>query len=249
MVGLSAIGCGAEEDMESVSSYVVSENALTANALTANALTANALTANALTANALTANALTANALTANALKDPLARELLKYVVSCALDEDDTITVKIDGVKYKFPGSLGLAEEWGERDGKCDMDCQRWVTACVLSRVDVEGIERMISIRGDNKALKLTAHEKKDYPVREATYFGNLFVDGKPRYLCLSPGQQSDQRVCGSSMSNCPMTVVGDCDDACQGEGPHGDFRKCSNVGKAGRGETFAESITVFLPK
>ena len=209
-----AAGCGAEEDVDSVSSYVMSENALTA-----------------------------------NALRDPLARELMKYVVSCALPDGEMITVKIDGVMYRFPGSLGLAPDWGDRHGSCDRDCQRWVTACVLSRVDVEGIERMISIRGDNKALKLTAHEKKDYPTREATYFGNLFVDGKPRYLCLSPGQTTDQRVCGSSMSNCPMTVVGDCDDACQDEGPHGDFRKCSNVGRAGRGETFAESITVFLPK
>ena len=107
----------------------------------------------------------------------------------------------------------------------------------------------MISIRGDNRRSSPWRTRRRDYPVREATYFGNLFVDGKPRYLCLSPGQTSDQRVCGSSMSNCPMTVVGSCDDACHDEGPHGDFRKCSNVGKAGHGETFAESITVFLPK
>src|SRR5689334_12814015 len=86
-VAIWSVGCGGDE-IAGVQSAMRSTNALTANALTANALTANALTANALTANALTANALTANALTANGLRDPLSRELLEYVVSCALDDD-----------------------------------------------------------------------------------------------------------------------------------------------------------------
>src|SRR5438876_30006 len=98
---------------------------------TENALTANALTANALTANALTANALTANALTANGLRDPLGRELLKYVVSCALPDGAGVTVKVDGTTYQFPGSIGLAPDWGRPDGSCDGSCQRWVSACV----------------------------------------------------------------------------------------------------------------------
>src|SRR3982751_4505334 len=166
-------------------------NALTANALTANALTANALTANALTANALTANALTANALTANGLRDPLAREFLKYVVSCALDEDDSITVKVDGAKYTFDGSLGLAPDWGSKHGSCDLDCQRWVSACVLARVDAAGVKRMISIRGDNRALRPDAKELRQYTEREATYYGNVFLKNQPRFLCLSPGKTS----------------------------------------------------------
>ena len=138
-----------DDDAETIQAAITVENALTANALTANALTANALTANALTANALTANALTANALTANGLRDPLAREFLKYVVSCALDEDDSVSFKIDGKRYEFRGALGLAPEWGRSHGSCDGDCQRWVSACVLARVDAAGVKRMISIRGE----------------------------------------------------------------------------------------------------
>ena len=100
---VGAVGCGGEaDDVESVQSAITTENALTANALTANALTANALTA---------------NALTANALRDPLARELLKYVVSCALEEDDELAVRIDGKRYVFPGSRGLARESGRDRG------------------------------------------------------------------------------------------------------------------------------------
>ena len=103
--------------------------------------------------NALTANALTANALTANGLRDPLGREFLKYVVSCALDEDDELSFRVDGVRYTFPGSLGLAPEWGTKNGFCDGSCQRWVSACVLSRVDAAWVKRDISIRGANWAL------------------------------------------------------------------------------------------------
>src|SRR4051795_3658836 len=124
----ASVGCGeAGDDAETIQAAIMAENALTANALTANALTANALTANALTANALTANALTANALTANGLRDPLGREFLKYVVSCALDEDDSVSFRVDGTKYVFPGSLGLAPDWGNNHGSCDGECQRWV--------------------------------------------------------------------------------------------------------------------------
>jgi hypothetical protein len=249
----ASIGCG-EGDDETIQDAITVENALTANALTANALTANALTANALTANALTANALTANALTANALtanglRDPLGREFLKYVVSCALDEDDSVSVRVDGKKYEFPGSLGLAPDWGKSHGTCDGECQRWVSACVLARVDAAGIKRLISIRGDHPALRPEDKELRRYTDREATYYGNVFLRNQPRYLCLSPGKTSDERVCGDSLRDCPMTVVGSCDDACADEGNYRAFEDCSDRGRARRGTVYHESIKVFLPK
>jgi hypothetical protein len=244
-----AAGCGGEtDDLTVVQDAITAENALSANALSANALSANALSANALSANALSANALSANALTATALRDPLAREFLRYVVSCALDEDDGFTMKIDGKKYAFPGGLGLAPEWGKSCGSCDGECQRWVSACVLARVDAAGVKRIISLRGEHRALKPDGNELRKYTVREATYYGNVFIRNQPKYLCLSPGMTSDQRVCGDSMSDCPMTVVGECDDACD-DGPYGSFSDCSDKGRYRHGTTYHESITVFLPK
>jgi hypothetical protein len=238
---LGPVGCGGEgdDDAETIQAAITVENALTANALTANALTANALTA----------NALTANALTANGLRDPLAREFLKYVVSCALDEDDSVAFKIDGKRYEFRGALGLAPSWGRSHGSCDGDCQRWVSACVLARVDAAGVKRTISIRGDNRALRPEDNELRRYSDREATYFGNLFVRNQPRYMCLSPGKTSNERVCGDSLDDCPMTIVGSCDDACDDEGRYGSFADCSDRGRARHGTVYRESITVFLPK
>jgi hypothetical protein len=245
---VGAVGCG-DGDLQEIQSAITEENALSANALSANALSANALSANALSANALSANALSANALTASALRDPLAREFLKYVASCALDDDQRIMMRIDGRMYSFPGSLGLAPEWGRDHGSCDGECQRWVSACVLARIDAAGVKRMISLRGDNSALRPETNELRKYTEREATYFGNVFIPGQPRFFCLSPGKTSDERVCGDSLDDCPMKVVGECDDACASAGPYGSFGDCSDKGRARRGTVYHESITVYLPK
>ncbi|HEV3032805.1 MAG TPA: hypothetical protein VG319_14245 [Polyangia bacterium] len=250
LLALSAAACGGPtEDIGETSSYALAANALAANALAANALAANALAANALAANALAANALAANALAANALRDPLARQFLKYVVSCALPDDKSVTINVDGQSYTYPGLLGMEPQWGEDGGSCDESCQRWVTGCVLARVDHLGIERMISLRGMNGALRTSRDEADAYPVREATYYGNVFAKGQPLFACLSPGQTGDQRVCGDSLDDCPMDVVGSCASACAFEGPNGQFDFCSTSGKAFRPETYRESVTVFLPK
>jgi hypothetical protein len=249
LLGLWAAACGGEPAVEEVSSYALSANALSANALSANALSANALSANALSANALSANALSANALTSKALSDPLARQFLKYVVSCALPEDQSVKMTIDGTAYKFPGSLGLAPDWGRTGGHCDTSCQRWVSACVLARVDFLGIEKIISVRGASPGLRTSWSELRDYQDDEATYFGNLFIEGAPKFACLAPGKKEIPRVCGDSLDNCPMEVVGSCARACGYQGLTGGFVDCSSSGKARKPEIFHESVTVFLPR
>ena len=244
------VGCGEPgDDAETIQSAVTAENSLAANSLAANSLAANSLAANSLAANSLAANSLAANALEVSALSDPLARQLLKYVVSCALDQDDDVSIRIDGKRYDFRGELGLAPEWGRARGSCDVECQRWVSACVLARVDAAGVKRTISLRGDNPALRPDARELRRYTDREATYYGNLFVHDRPLFACLSPDKSDDPRVCGDSLADCPMTVVGACDDACRDMGAYGDFGDCSDRGRARRGTIYHEAITVFLPQ
>jgi hypothetical protein len=248
LVGIWTVACGGPA-VENHKADALAANALAANALAANALAANALAANALAANALAANALAANALTANALHDPLARQFLKYVVSCALPADKSVTISVDDQTYTYPGLLGMEPGWGERGGHCDEACQRWVTGCVLARVDFLGVERMISLRGNNEGLRTTRAEAHEYPVREATYFGNVFAPGQPLYACLPAGATSDERVCGDSLDDCPMDLVGSCERACATESQFGAFGGCSSTGRARRPEVYRESVTVFLPK
>lgn len=232
---------------------LVTENALTINALTTNALTTNALATNALTTNALTTNALTANSVVTDALRDELARELFSYVVSCALPAGAHVDLTIDGVDYVFNGQIGIFPQWGNAGGSCDKGCRNWVSGCVLARVNYLGVQVPISVRGTKAPLALGPDEASDYPKREATYYGNIFSQPQVRYACLSPGETSNPRVCGPSLDDCVMEVVGSCDLFCGPAHASGAFSNCRNMPRDPSGawpngsQSFPGSITVFL--
>jgi hypothetical protein len=252
----ATLGCGAPlaDDLVEAQSAMMAENGLAtnglaANGLAANGLAANGLAANGLAANGLAANGLAANGLAANGLADPAAQKFMEYVVSCALPAGHAVTYTRDGVSYTFAGGIGVAPEW-ERES-CDGSCQRWVSACVLARLNKLGVHREISIRGANAALALTPQELQDYPVREATYYGNLFQREQPRYACLSDAATQDLRVCGDSLVGCAVAFPGPCEKVCQRPGRNGSFVDCASheLSRADRNDdsTYAETVTVFL--
>jgi hypothetical protein len=237
----------ADQQLETSNALVA--NALVANALVANALVANALVANALVANSLTSNALVANALVANGLETADGRELFSYIVSCALPADAAVSVKVQGQNYSFDGGLGLAPQWGKPGGKCDGDCQEWVSACLLARVDFLGVHREISVRGDSPALHISLLELLEYPQREATYFGNVFTAPEPqrRYACLSPGQSEDTRVCGPTLTGCVVDVETHCNKVCSFPRLDGSVPDCQPGNGNWNDPVYHGSITVFL--
>jgi hypothetical protein len=256
-VGASDTG-GESEVVATAQQAVNMDNALTSNALTSNALTSNALTSNALTSNALTSNALTSNALTSNALSDPAARTLLRYVAGCALPAGEGIDLEIDGQTYEFRGEIGLAKSWGKEHGSCNEACRRWVSACVLARVNYLGEHVPISIRGERGELASSTQERDTFTRREGAYYGDIFASPPLYHACVAPDAPLLPRVCGPSLEGCVMDVVGWCDDAC--DKPRGDrsFPKCrdharggsygSESGKFPAGVVkYDPSVTVFL--
>jgi hypothetical protein len=248
----SVLGCGgaADEPAPTVGVAAVVDNGLVMNGLVMNGLVMNGLVMNGLVMNGLVMNGLVMNGLTDASLANPPTQRFLKYLVSCALGPQQSLTwTTAGGTTYTFPGELGLAPQWGGDHGSCDGSCQRWVSACLLARVDAAGIDREISIRGPHPALLPTPKEISQYTQREATYFGNLFVAGQPRFLCLAPGQKEDERVCGDSLDDCPMTVVGSCTQDCVVKGGAFGDAFCSDSGRFGAGQTYFESVSVFLPK
>ncbi|MFS8070177.1 MAG: hypothetical protein ACMG6S_27755, partial [Byssovorax sp.] len=205
------------------------------------------------TNNALTNNALTNNALTNNSLSDPNAREVLKYIVSCALPRGAEVNFTADGVAYTYPGEIGLAPTWGQAGGTCDGKCQAWVSSCVMSRVDYLGEKVLISIRGSNPALSSTTAERSAYSIREGAYFGNIFAATTQRYACIAPGRTALTRVCGPTSSGCAVEVLGDCADMCDAPKTDGSYPKCSNEDSAASVDgsfvkkTYDSPVTVFL--
>ena len=212
-----------------------------------------ALVENALVENALVENALVENALVENALSDPNARELYKYIVSCALPADAHIDQVVDGVTYGFDGGLGLAPEWGEIGGSCDAECRSWVSACVISRLDYLGEAVLISVRGDHDALHTTKQERKKYDKVEATYYGDIFSQPMKIMGCLPPGKTQIPRVCGPSVNDCVVQIQGYCPLLCdprESDGAYPECREAPTFKKHGGiklGEKHVGSITVFL--
>ena len=220
------------------------EQAVTrANGLSYNGLSYNGLSYNGLSYNGLSYNGLSYNGLLMEDLKDPAAREMLAFVVGCALPDDVHFDIEIEGVTYGFDGELGLAPEWGHDNGSCNKSCQSWVSACVISRVNYLGQSLLISLRGKDNALETSLAERQTFTEREATYFGNIFTEPKQMQACLSPGQTEISRVCGPSLDDCPIEVVGQCDDVCNKERWDGSFDKCEDSS----GKTQKGAITVFL--
>lgn len=109
-------------------------------------------------------------------------RKTVTYLVECALRDDQTITKVVDGEELTFQGVLGLADEWGEEDGYCDLECQEWVSACMLARTNVSGETVNIWMRSVHPAIGQGT--SLAYPAYEASWFGNLFAPEPTRYYC-----------------------------------------------------------------
>jgi hypothetical protein len=217
------------------------------------ALGQNALGQNALGQNALTSASLNSNILVKNALKDPNAREVFSYIVSCALPAGDHIDVTVQGTTYGYDGALGVAPEWGEPGGECDEECRSWVSGCVIARLDYLQQPKTISLRGKNDGLKSSSQERAAYPHIEATYYGDIFENPQEIYACLPPGKTSLPRVCGPSLAGCIVKVQGQCEDLCghqRSDGSYPDCREAPVPQKHGcdkKGEKHLGSVTVFL--
>ena len=218
------------------------------------ALSNNALSNNALSNNALSNNALSNNAILVAALTDPNARELLKYIVSCALPPTSKVDFTSEGVDYSYPGELGLTPKWGLPGGTCSETCQRWISACVMARVDYLGEKVSISLRGPHANRATTPAERAAYTVREGVYYGNIFRDpaDQERYACVAPGRHGLPRVCGPTLDGCFLKATGWCNDTCGSALPDGAYLDCHDTMRVSNqfpadSENFPTSITVFL--
>ncbi len=258
LASLTLTGCfGApgevEEQIDTADEELITNNALNNNALNNNALNNNALNNNALNNNALNNNALNNNALVQAALTDSNARQVFKYIVSCALPGGKSVSVNVDGTTYTYNGALGLAPEWGNEDGVCDQSCQEWVSACVLARVNYLGETVQISLRGDHPGLAVSYQEMNAFTKREATYYGNIFTaDKSDRHACLPFPAVKLPRVCGPSLDDCVVDVIHWCEQACDSPTWTGAFRNCGDQtrvdGSFPEGtDRYKASITIYL--
>ncbi|MEO7734710.1 MAG: hypothetical protein ABIY55_27380 [Kofleriaceae bacterium] len=212
----------------------------------------NALSPGALWASQLTVGTLTAAHATAMG-SNTYARAVLAYTVGCALSSTQSITFTVGSTQYTDPGAFGVATDWTTR--ALTATEAAWVSACVISRVNLTSTSVSISARGDNVGYATTSTELTDYKIQEGAFWGNLFTDqgSLAFYGCNGVDQAANDtygdlplRQCaqsdGTSSGNspCGFPYAGLCSAVCSTASP---YSGCAYAG----GATHAEVVTTYL--
>jgi hypothetical protein len=230
--------------VDSVRDSVSSLNRLSMNRLALNRLALNRLALNRLALNGVIPGGMG----TGELLATEEGREILAYVVQCALGEGDTLTATVNGQTYQFAGLLGLVPEW-EHQG-IDEDGQRLVSACLLAHVNALGVSVSISVRS-HKVVTSTPQERREYPVYEGSFFGQVF-DGETlrAYACqgsaadaaLEHSEDRALRRCTDDTDECAIAAVGRCRDVCQTRSQDEGWTECR-----ANGVLYEDTISVYL--
>lgn len=191
------------------------------------------IVANALSPAAFASSQLTTNVLdSANAAamgQNNAARKLLSFATTCALDATQTVDFTVGGVQYHATGLMGIAPSW--TTSALSASAAAWVSACVVSRVNLTSAVVEISARGNNAGYDTTIGEVADYQLEEGAFWGNVFTDlgSVTGYSCNGVDQAADDTVgdlplrecaewdgvTGSNASQCGFHYAGLCSTAC----------------------------------
>lgn len=140
-----------EASLEAQQADIRIVNSLTTQALVLNALTTNPAANALMGTNALNSlfDPRTGNAYIREQLRDVDAQHVMGYLVSCALDETQSLSWKhpVTGVKSSWPGKLGLCSSW--YDSPPSQECLSRVSACIVARNNALGRRVELSMRGE----------------------------------------------------------------------------------------------------
>jgi hypothetical protein len=176
-------------------------------------------------------------------------RELLRYLVMCALPSGEALTVQIGTTTRIFIGDVGLAPSWISQP--LDADQQRWISACLLARSNALGISVLISILGPDPQLASSSQESQDFPVEEGAFYGDIFSAHPEMFACRGSGSADAggmlYRHCTvaepaqSGRTLCGFSFVGSCAEACSDNGEV--YSGCHGL----NGEVFEQVITTHV--
>ncbi len=181
-------------------------------------------------------------------------RDILKYIVRCALPQGASINLAREGESQIVDGAFGLAPDWSH--APLSDAGRRWVSACVLGFVNALGEHVLVSMRGANANLHATVSddERARFDFQEAAFYGDIFSKTPVAYVCrgkagAKPSAARAKRLCSdpserAGISRCDMIITGDCADVCESEDAiDRAFRGCR-----GGDRVYDEVVTVFLP-
>jgi hypothetical protein len=137
-------------------------------------------------------------------------RDVVKYLVKCALAAGDTL-VKQDqyNVSYTYPGAIGLCPSWKTAGIATMQTCQETISACMLAHVNTAGVHIPIWLVSDTSTA-IGWGQDPNYPNQEGTFFGNIFQTNTAghvdAYYCNGPGFDKDvvPGRLGATQTNAP---------------------------------------------
>jgi hypothetical protein len=177
-----------------------------------NKLATNKLATNKLATNKLATNKLAAASFAIGATGSPLietsdGRDVLTYMLGCALTPAQSLTLTTStGTAYTFTGLLGVAPAWTTR--ALTLDEQRWVTGCLLARVNYFGVLVNLSMRGNLPALATTSAEAT-YTKLDGSFYGNLFDPAGPTEYACDGRADNTLRICADVSPDGVTTMCG----------------------------------------
>lgn len=187
-------------------------------------------------------------------LAHPGGRQVMRFLVGCALAEG----IQLGCHGEAFHGQLGLAPHWIRHAPTASE--LRWVSACMLARVNNYGRAMKISVHGPHAGLYVNRKDRETYTLEEGAFYGNIFTGSAPiiGWSCRGTAQDAgdpgadtamDSRDCaeaeGATSNVCGWGFSGECGAACDGvhEGP-GYYTSCHD---ADRTNTWTEVITTYV--
>lgn len=165
---------------------------------------------------------------------------LFALAVECALTDEQSVTVTLDGEETTVQGRYRMWPRWATEP--CDEECQEWVSGCMLAKINGYGVPVRLyfSTRRDHPDRQVTdPPETFGYTVQEGAFYGNFFVRPPRMYACRGTGRDplyDTFRICTHPGSACKIQAVGNCmadgDDephACEELDDDGVLRRCHN--------------------
>jgi hypothetical protein len=181
--------------------------------------------------------------------------QIVRTAIMCALDTTKELADPVTG--ELFQGHWKLAPGW--ETAPLDVAGQRWVTACMIQKLNGYGWPVSILLEGAKGPINEQPSLQSAYPFEEATAFGNYFLDEPELYVC----RESDlveqckfqsaladlelfTRICDSNSNTCGLHVIGNCSSACQ---RNGAYWKCQPPDRPMYEETIRVQLQTYAGK
>ena len=141
------------------------------------------------------------NPAAASMLNSSGSRQVLDYLIGCALPSGQSFTVNAAGQTFVFNGDVGLAKSW--KSNKLSAKEKRWISACMLARINNQGQLMKISLRGPHHALHVTQTETSRFNQEEGVFYGDIFTGTAPivGWSCRGAAQAAGEGQEGSALS------------------------------------------------